>query len=422
MGEMIQTVWLENIVKARIPPVVPGAKLRLMFVAGAFVAALFPLIYVALILLVAWALYRFGSASSPDSNVHSPIVSASVLLVGCLLILSMLKPLVARPVPASQPHYLDREKQPLLFALAESLASKIGVAAPERIAVDCNVNCYCMFAGGITGMFRCGFVLVIGLPLVVGLRLDQVVGVLAHELGHALQIATMRSSRVIWAVHSWLSRVVFQQDEFDAILLRRLDTAGNAMRLALRLTRLLVQPARGILWLLMMAEGAVSCKFRRCIEVTADRYQIRVSGTEKFISAVLEINLLTVAAQRAVVELSRMKRRGRLIDDYPGLIACIRARYPKDFVERLLAGLAEERTGLLSAHPCDKDRIALARAEHQQGIVTSDLPASVLFTEYQTLCREVAVEYYEQELGVAAEGCKIVPIDTILNYENDRDH
>ena len=115
-----------------------------------------------------------------------------------------------------------------------------------------------------------------------------------------------------------------------------------------------------------------------------------------------------------MVELSRMKRTGRVVEDYPGLIAYIRARYPEDFVERLLAGLGEERTGMLSAHPCDKDRIALARAERQPGIVTADLPASLIFAEYQTLCHEVTVEYYAQELGIAAEGCEIVPIDTIL--------
>jgi hypothetical protein len=83
---------------------------------------------------------------------------------------------------------------PLLFALVRSLASKIGVAAPDRIAVDCNVNCYCMFAVGIRGIFRSGFALVIGLPLVAGLRLDQVVGVLVHELAHAFEIATVKFS------------------------------------------------------------------------------------------------------------------------------------------------------------------------------------------------------------------------------------
>jgi Zn-dependent protease with chaperone function len=347
--------------------------------------------------------------------VKSPIVAATVLLVGCLLILSLLKPLVARPAATSEPHYLNPEKQPLLFALVRSLASNIGVTAPDRIAVDCNVNCYCMFTGGIPGVFRSGFVLVIGLPLVAGLGLDQVVGVVAHELGHALQITTMRSSRFIWIVHSWLSRVASHQDEFDLMLQRRLDTAGNAMRPALRLIRLLVQQGRGILWLLMILEGSVTSTFRRRIEITADRYQIRVSGTERFVFAVLEINVLAVAAQRAMVEISRMKRRGQLIDDYPGLIAYIRSHYSEDFVQRLLAGLTEEKTGILSAHPCDNDRIALARAEHQRGIVTADLPASVLFAEYQSLCCELTVEYFEHELGVAAGGYEVVPIETILN-------
>ena len=404
-----------GVLDARIPPVVLGAKLRLMFVLGAMVSALFPLMYISLIPLAAWALYWLGSVSDATSKVHSPIVSASVLLVGCLLILSLLKPLVARPVPTRAPHYLNPEKQLLLFALVRSLASNIGVAAPERIAVDCNVNCYCMFGGGITGVFRSGFVLVIGLPLVAGLRLDQLVGVLAHELSHALQITTMRSIGIIWAVHSWLSGVACQQDEFDAMIQRRLETASNVTKPALRLTRVLVQPGRGILWLLMIMEGVVTSAFRRRIEITADRYQIRASGTDRFISAVVEINVLAVASQRAMVELSRMKRTGRVVDDYPGLIAYIRARYPGDFVQRLLAGLGEERTGILSAHPCDKDRIALARAEHQKGIGTADLPASVLFEEYPTLCREVTVEYYEQELGLSAKGCEIVPIQTILN-------
>jgi Zn-dependent protease with chaperone function len=299
--------------------------------------------------------------------------------------------------------------------LVSSLASKIGVAPPERIAVDCNVNCYCMFAGGIPGVFRSGFVLVIGLPLVAGLRLDQIVGVVAHELGHALQITTIRSSRFIWVVHSWLSRVASQQDEFDLMLQRRFDTARNTMRPALRLARLLVQPGRGILWLLMILEGTVTSPFRRRIEIAADRYQIRVSGTETFVSAVLEINVLAVAAQRAMVEIGRIKRRGQLIDDYPSLIAYIRSRYPEDFVQHLLAGLTEEKTGILSAHPCDNDRIALARAEHQRGIITADLPASVLFAEYNSLCHELTVEYFKHELGVAAGGYEVVPIETILN-------
>jgi hypothetical protein len=69
---------------------------------------------------------------------------------------------------------------------------------------------------------------------------------------------------------------------------------------------------------------------------------------------------------------------------------------------------------MLSAHPCDHDRIALALAEDEPGIVTADLPASVLFTEFQALCREVTIEYYEQELGIAPQGCELVPVERVL--------
>jgi len=405
-----------GVLEARIPPVVLSAKLRLMFLMGALFAALVPLMYVALIPL-AWALYWLRSEAT--SKVHSSMVLASVLLVGSLLILSLLKPLVTRPAPAPEPHYLNPEKQSLLFAFVRSLASTIRVAAPEHIAVDCNVNCYCMFAGGIAGLFRSGFVLTLGLPLVASLRLDQLAGVLAHELGHALLVTTMRSNRVIWTVHAWLFRVASQQDEFDLMLQERIDMAGNAMRPALRLAQLLSKPGRGIIWLLAIAEGVVSSNLRRRIEIGADRYQVRVSGTDGFVSAVLEINLLAVAAQRAIVELSRMKRTGRLVDDYPGLTASLRARYPRDFVQRLLAGLEEGKTGMFSAHPCDKDRIALARTEDCQGIVTADLPAAVLFADYHALCREVTLEFYKQELDLTPECCELVPIESILSGRKD---
>jgi hypothetical protein len=79
-----------------------------------------------------------------------------------------------------------------------------------------------------------------------------------------------------------------------------------------------------------------------------------------------------------------------------------------------LAGLRAERTGILSAHPCDNDRIALALAEDQRGIVTADSPASVLFADYEALCREVTIGFYEQELGLSVGGCEIVPIEAIV--------
>lgn len=104
------------------------------------------------------------------------------------------------------------------------------------------MNSYCIFPGGITGLFRSGFDLVVGLTLVADLSVVQLAGVLAHELGHAAQ-ANIGSSRFISSVHAWLSRVAFERDEVDEHLLKRLATAGPGTRLGLRLSQVLIQAA-----------------------------------------------------------------------------------------------------------------------------------------------------------------------------------
>ena len=391
-----------GILGARIPPVPISGRFRLELTLGTLVASLFLFAYLALIPLLIWAVYWLAAAS------RSPMGSTALMTVGCFLILSLLKPLVARPIPQAEAHLLEPQKEPLLFAFVRELAAAAGIPEPSQIAVDCNVNCSCVFTGGITGLFRRDFVLVIGLPLVADMRLDQMAGVLAHELGHAALTMAIRASRLIWSVNTWFSRVVSESDEFDERL-RASREAGWLSRLASPLAQVIFQPGRTVLRLLMAGTSAASSIFLRRMEREADCYQLRVAGTEGFISAVLAVNLLAVAAQRALVELSRMKREGRLVDNYPGLIAVIRRRYSAGFVQHLFAGLEEAETGFFSAHPCDKDRMDLARAESVQGIVTAALPAAVLFADCEALCHEVTLEFYEQELGLSGESCELVP-------------
>lgn len=389
-----------GVLGAHIPAVALTAGYRLGLALGASLVSVFPLLYIALIPLAAWAVYALAWASG-----RTPFVV--FLVAGCLLILSLLKPLLARPGSAAEPHFLDRDTQPLLFAFVRELADGAGMPEPSRIAVDCGVNCFCIFSGGLISLLRSGFVLVIGLPLVSGLRLDQLGGVLAHELGHATQRATLRSSRVVWTVHAWFARVAFERDAVDERLGAWLAGAGPGTRLALWVTRLLFLPGRGILRLLTLAESVASSVFLRRMELDADRCQVRVSGTAAFLSTVQEVNLLALAAQAALVELSRTKREGWLTDDYPGLAASLRARYSVEFAQRLLAGLEEGHTGLFSAHPSDKDRMALARAEPARGILTDALPAAILFADYDALCRQVTLEFYDQELGVMRAGYEL---------------
>ena len=404
---------------AHIPPIAVSTGYRLGLALGAVIAGLFPLLYVALVVLVAWAVgsvaLTCGLVPGATSNFPSLAGLFAFLVGGCLLIFSLLKPLVARPGHTAEPHSLDPDKEPLLFAFIRELASSAGTLQPSSIAVDCNVNCCCSFAGGIGGFFRFTPVLLVGLPLVSGLGLDELGGILAHELAHAAQTKALRSSRFLWSVHAWFSRVAFEPDQWDEELSRRMESAGAVTSLPLRLIRLLFALGRGVLRLMAVAEGAAVSIFLRRMELAADRCQVRVAGTGAFVSAALEVNLLAFAAQRAIVELSRTKRKGRLVDNYPGLTAAVRERYSRQFVERVLSSLEGRETGRFSAHPSDKERIALARGENCRGILTAGLPAAILFAEYDALCRQVTLEFYEQEFCLKRDSYEPVPLGSFVN-------
>jgi Zn-dependent protease with chaperone function len=400
----------------RIMPVAVPLYYRLELSLGALLASIFVLVYLALIPSIVWGLYRLTSTTGFMLGIGPrPYSLAVVLLLGCLLIISLVRPLIARPGRVDQPHFLKPEQQPLLFSFVEELAVAGGMPMPSDIAVDCSVNSCHVRAGGVAGLFRSEFTLVVGLPLVASLRLDQLAGVLAHELGHAAQAAAMWPSRFITSMNAWFSRVACEPDELDERIRTRCETAHPAVRLALRFAEVLFRPARVVLRLLMWAESAATSVFLRRMELEADGYQIHIAGTDAFVSTVRELNLLAIAAQRAVVELSHMWRKGQLVDDYPRLIAALRGGYSKGFVRTLLAGLEEGRTGIFSGHPCDRDRVALARKKQAEGILATRLPASALFVDYEELCREVTFEFYDQELHLQRQGCELLPVPRVLN-------
>ena len=54
--------------------------------------------------------------------------------------------------------------------------------------------------------------LTVGLPLVEGLNVRQLGGVLAHEFGHFAQGSGMCLTYLIRSVNAWFGRVAYQRD------------------------------------------------------------------------------------------------------------------------------------------------------------------------------------------------------------------
>src|SRR5690606_33534294 len=102
-----------------------------------------------------------------------------------------------------------------IWALVERICAAVRAPVPRTIAVDADVNASASFERGWLGFFTGNLRLTIGLPLVTGLRLDELAGVLAHEFGHFAQGGGMRVSFVVRSISGWFARVVYERDSWD---------------------------------------------------------------------------------------------------------------------------------------------------------------------------------------------------------------
>lgn len=176
----------------------------LVFVTTAMV--LLPLVYVAFIGAVSWAVYywavHFKFLMSFQGGARLSLLKfvlyITPLFAGAVLVFFLIKPLFARRAPRAQPLALNPGAEPLLFAFIAKVCEAIGAPFPKRIDLDCQFNAAAGFRRGGASLLSSDLVLTIGLPLVPALNMREFAGVLAHEFGHFTQSFGMRLNYLTW--------------------------------------------------------------------------------------------------------------------------------------------------------------------------------------------------------------------------------
>jgi hypothetical protein len=176
---------------------------------------LLPLLYIAFIGATAWGVYWWGRnfvflLGGDFHGVHlylaKVLLYCTPLFAGIVVVFFMLKPLLARPAPGTQPLALNPANEPLLFAFISRICETIGAPFPKRIDVDCDLNASAGFRRGFRSFFGNDLVLTIGLPLVAAMSVTELAGIVAHEFGHFTQGLAMRLSYIIRRVNGWFAR------------------------------------------------------------------------------------------------------------------------------------------------------------------------------------------------------------------------
>ncbi|MGI8908891.1 MAG: M48 family metallopeptidase [Candidatus Sumerlaeaceae bacterium] len=382
-----------------------------------------PCIYLALVGASAYGVYWY--ATSFSNILHDPqfgtraklFLYFAPLIGGSVVALFMVKPLLARSVKADAPISLRREEEPVLFAFVDRLCQLLGTAAPRRIDVDCQANASASLRYGLWSIFLpADLVLTIGLPLASGMNLRQFSGVLAHEFGHFAQGAGMRLSQIIWTVNIWFARVVYQRDSWDAALVAL--TKGLPIQVAPLFwpAHIGIWVSRGILWLLMYLGFVISSFMSRQQEFAADRYGAFLAGSDEFQKTSKKMLELNMAAQGAHGDLARGFGKFTLPRNFPELCLHNVPQIPDYALQNADSAMRHAKTGLFDTHPSTGDRIAAAESlELKATFNPPDVPASVLFRNFEKHCRDATLSYYRQIVGNAIQKEQLFPNETFLD-------
>lgn len=403
----------------KLEPIRVGFFYRIGLLLVAIVMVILPLIYVGLVggagYLVYWHATENEFILQGRGNGRWKVLAYfGPLIVGSILVLFMIKPLFARRRRSAAEVPLTREHQPLLFAFTDKLAEMVGAPRPAEICVNCDPNAYAGLRGGRFGVFGREMKLILGLPLVSSLNVRQLAGVMAHEFGHFAQGTAMRLTHVIRSIDLWFARVVYERDAWDERLEAWAGPNGflggsiimNASRLMVWITRL-------VLRLLMAVGNLVSSFMLRQMERDADRYDVRVGGSEAFVATSKMLPLLGVATSGAHQMLQHAHREKRLCDDLPAFILATVPQVPGEIRDQIIKSQTEDKTRLFDSHPADKDRIAAAQRENQPGMYALDLPASALFKRFAAVCRTATLAFYGEAIGKELDSTSLVSTERL---------
>ena len=406
---------------------VPRTRVSLFYEMGLVLVTvtmvLLPLAYVALIAAAAYGTYLYAAHFTfllhPRFSVRlflgQLILYFAPIFAGVVLVFFMVKPFFARQPRRAQPLAMNPALEPALYAFIATICDLVGAPMPRRIDLVSDLNAAASFRRGAASLLGNDLVLTIGLPLVAGLNLQQFAGVIAHEFGHFAQGFGMRLSYITRRINAWFARLVYQRDAWDMWLQEAgMEGESAGVLIIVNCARLGVGCSRLILKLLMLLAHAISCFLLRQMEYDADTYAIKVAGSGAMEAGTRRMAELSEALDRSYKEMrTTWNLSRRLPEDFPAYVVLQHAKLPPALCQRMQDTLGLARTRVFDTHPSDGDRIRRARQAGDTGVFHLELPASVLFSRFDIVSKQVTHLHYAEDLGLFFDASNLRPVESV---------
>jgi Zn-dependent protease with chaperone function len=332
------------------------------------------------------------------------------IIAGALLALFMVVPLFWRSKKAPRPMWVDRSEQPLLFAYVDKLCDTMRAPRPVRIHLLASANASAHIDNGMLGLVRRRLVLSIGLPIAQSMDLRQFTGVLAHELGHFTQGASMRFSYAVHRINTWFIRLAYGRSGIDDVIDSMLMNEPHwTVALVGLLTKTVLGIARLILKLLALISHALSMHLSRQAEFDADRQAARIVGSEAMGHALEVIPFLDAASRLAVTRAQSGWVKRKLPDDLVTLTQAFSQQMPAATKDKLTAQILARDARWFDTHPPLFRRIAALKKANLPGVLKLDAPSTCLFRDFDELSKLTTIRMYQTILGQSLQPEHLVP-------------
>ena len=384
-----------------IPTIETAASLETAVTLSSFVIAFMIGLYV--LITLAWGWLTVMLLMSLPERLEGSVMLLDSIWIGLsavvvLVLLFLIKPLLPLRRKKSKPIEVTQEDQPELFAYIRSLAKCIDAPEPERVLIDIHANASASFAGGISPTSG-PLTLTLGLPLIGGMTLRQLAGVIAHELGHFSQGSMVKKNILTGFVSGWLTEVALGEDLFDHYIDRLATTCPSVFRFVFKLIRLVTNAIRRVFYVVMVVGHMVTRMTARQLEYDADQYMVHTIGSEHFADTMYETTVLGYASQQAIDDAGRFYRDRRLPNNLPAMVIA-RARRMDDKTRRkLIRGEDLGHAEAFSTHPLTSKRIKAAEVLKSPGLVQDDRPAHELIHNFDQLCQNASEALYKEIIG-----------------------
>ncbi len=395
-------------------PVTSAYRLSVALAGLAMITA--PLVYVGFVGLVAYAVWLWAVEALPYAgNAVTLMLYLAVLGAGLTVLFFLAKVFFSPPRIDRNFTPLDLSSHPLLADLIGRVCAATGAPFPAEVAVDMSMNGAASLIHPVRGLFTNEYRLTLGLPLIAVSDRQHMAHMIAHEVGHFSQGGAMRVRQLIHWSQYYLAQLVDGRDRWDIWLSNQSSGGTYLMRFFAWCANAGIGLSRFVLRLLLKGILLVNAHMSREMEFHADLYAIRVAGSRAFAQSVETLAGGGAAMQRAMQIGQRAYAYGRYPDDFPALVAAIFALYTPE-ERREFARLGRYTIGLdYDTHPDDTDRLDRSDRENESGALDEHGPASGLFNDFPSLCREQSLKFYELEPR------ELVPAAALLQEDQQRD-